>query len=144
MKKVFVLVAFALIYWLSCSKTPTEVAIPCVRTFDTLTTIDKYIETDSLSPYKDGLVLELKLRIVNIARQSGTCDVIPLCNNFMTIKNLTDKTVTIYYNIVGGVNVSIRPYESKYEVVPSGAIPGSIGSCFTFMDMKKSMKVRYN
>lgn len=144
MKKVLFLIAVAFFYWLGCTKTPTDTTSLCVRTYDTLTTSDTYVETDSLSPYKGGLILDLKLRIVNIARQSGNCDIVPLCSNFMTIINRSDRTVTIFYNVVGGTSVIIRPYESKYEVVPTGAIPGSNGACFTFMDMKKNMKVRYN
>ena len=144
MKNVLVLIAVALFFGLSCTKTPTKLTTPCVRTFDTLTTSDNYIETDSLSPYRGGLVLEMKLRIINIARQSGECDVIPLCTNFMTITNRTDKIVTIFYGTIGGASAIIRPYESKYEVVPTGAIQGTSGACFTFMDLKKSMRVRYN
>lgn len=144
MKKVLVLIAISLFYWLSCTKTPVDMANLCVRTYDTLIVSDNFIETDTLSLFKNEKTLDFTLRIINIARQSGDCEVIPLCNNFMTITNRTYKTVTIFYNVVGGTNVMIRPYESKYEVVPTGAIPGSNGACFTVQDLKKSMKVRYN
>lgn len=144
MKKVLVLIAISFFYWLSCTKTPIDMANPCVRTYDTLIISDNFIETDTLSLFKNEKTLDFTLRIINIARQSGDCEVIPLCNNFMTITNRTYKTVTIFYNVIGGTNVMIRPYESKYEVVPTGAIPGSNGACFTVQDLKKSMKVRYN
>ena len=144
MKKVLVLIAISFFYWLGCTKNPPiDTTKTCVRTFDTMTTLDNYIEMDSLSPFKGQTTLNLTLRIVRIATQSGTCEVMPLCNNFMTITNRTEKTIAIFYNTVGGINATIRPYETKYEVVPSGAILGITGSCFNFMEFKNSIKVRY-
>ena len=144
MKKVLVLLAVSLFYGLGCTKnTPVDTFNTCVRTYDTTTSVENYIEMDSLSPFKGVTTLNLTLRIVRIARQSGTCDVVPICNNFMTITNRTEKTIAIFYNTVGGINATIRPYESKYEVVPPNAIIGVTGSCFNFMEFKNSVKVRY-
>lgn len=144
MKKLLVLISISLFYWLGCTKsTPIDTTKTCVRTFDTMTALENYIEMDSLSPFKGQTTLSLTLRTIRIATQSGTCDVIPLCNNFMTITNRTEKTIAIFYNTVGGINATIRPYESKYEVVPPNAITGVSGSCFNFMEFKNSVKVRY-
>lgn len=144
MKKLLVLISISLFYWLGCTKsTPIDTTKTCVRTFDTMTALENYIELDSLSPFKGQTTLSLTLRTIRIATQSGTCDVIPLCNNFMTITNRTEKTIAIFYNTVGGINATIRPYESKYEVVPPNAITGVSGSCFNFMEFKNSVKVRY-
>ena len=143
MKKWLVLIAFALIYGLACRNTEMPTQIPCERVFDTTTTLENYIEMDSLSPFKGKVTLNLTLRTIRIARQSGDCNNVLLCDNFMTVGNRTEKTIAIFYNTVGGANVTIRPYETKYDVVPPNAISGIAGSCFNFMEYKNSVKVRY-
>ena len=145
MKKWLVLIVFSLIYGLACRNTemPIDTRMPCTRVFDTTTTLENYIETDSLSPFKGKVTLNLTLRTIRIARQTGDCNIVLLCDNFMTVGNRTEKTITIFYNTVGGANVTIRPYETKYDVVPPNAISSVTGSCFNFMEYKNSVKVRY-
>lgn len=146
MKKVLVLFTVSFVCWLSCKKTdaPTPVVKPCVRVYDTAFTVDSYTETDTFSTLNGVKTLEFKLRIVRIASQTGTCDVVPNCTNLLTITNKTSKTVTIFYNLIGGPNVMISPNAVKDEVVPSGVFATPNGPCFSLSDLKNSVKVRYN
>ena len=75
MKKVLVLIAVSFVCWLSCkpTETPTPVVKPCVRTYDTTTTIDSYTETDPFSAFNGVKTLEFKLTIIKIASQMGSC-----------------------------------------------------------------------
>ncbi|MBL7817544.1 MAG: hypothetical protein JNL70_21240 [Saprospiraceae bacterium] len=143
MKKLMVLIASFAFYCLGCGKTDNPDSKPCTRSFDTLTLKDTYTEIDSVSPYKGTTTLSFTLRNITLARQSGDCNIVPLCTNLITITNRTEKTISIFYNTVGGVNAIIRPYETKDEVVPTGAIIGVTGACFNFMEFKNSIKVRY-
>jgi hypothetical protein len=146
MKKVLVLVAVSFFCWLSCKKTEpvTPVVKPCVRVYDTATTMDSYTETDTLSTFFGTKTVEFKLRLIKIATQTGTCDVVPTCSNLLTITNKTGKTVTIFYNLVGGPNVMTSPNAVKEEVVPSSVFATPNGPCISLADLKSSMKVRYN
>ena len=143
MKKVLVLVAVSFFCWLSCKKTEpvTPVVKPCVRVYDTATTVDTYTETDTITTFNGVKTLDFKLKIVSIKSQTGTCDVVPACSNLLTVTNKTDKTVTIFYTIVGGSNVMIMPNGVKEQVVPTTAYNTD---CISLSNLKSNMKVRYN
>jgi hypothetical protein len=146
MKKLLVLVAVSFFCWLSCKKTdPTTPSVkPCVRVYDTAFTTDSYTELDTFSTLSGVKTLEFKLRLISLKSQTGTCDVVPTCSNLMTITNKTGKTVTIFYNLIGGSNVMISPNAVKDEVVPSGVFATPNGPCISIANLKSSMKVRYN
>jgi hypothetical protein len=146
MRKILVFIAVAFWGWMSCSKTvePTPVVEqPCVRTYDTAFTIDSYTETDTFTAFSGVKTLDFKLRIINTKSQTGTCDATPPCSNLLTITNLTNKTVTIFYNLIGGTNVMILPNSKKDEVVPVGVFATPNSACITLAGLKASMKVRY-
>jgi hypothetical protein len=146
MKKVLVLFAVSFFCWLSCKKTEptTPVVKPCVRVYDTATTTDSYTEIDSFNTFFGTKTVEFKLRLIKIASQSGTCEVAPNCSNLLTITNKTSKTVTIFYNLLGGTNVMVSPNSVKEEVVPVGVFASPNTACISLSDLKSSMKVRYN
>jgi hypothetical protein len=145
MRKILVLIAVALLGWLSCKKddTATPVNKPCVRVYDTAFTVDSYTETDTFSGVLGIKTLDFKLRLVSIKSQTGTCDAQPTCSNLLSITNNTNKTVTIFYNLVGGSNVMIPPNSNKDEVVPVGVFATPNTACITLASLKSSMKVRY-
>jgi hypothetical protein len=145
MKRILVLLVVGYFCWLGCSKTetPIETNKPCVRTYDSTTTVDSYIEKDTFSGFLDVKTLDFKLKLIKIASQTGTCEAAPACTNILTITNNTNKTATVFYTIIGGPNVMIPPKSSKDEVVPLGAFGNSVGPCFTLSNLKTNMKVRY-
>ena len=144
MKKAFILVILSFIGWLSCSKTPdTPVAKTCSRSYDSTTTMDSYSEVDSFSVFYKMNTLDFKLKVVRITSQSGTCDAVPPCTNFLTITNKTDRTATIFYSYIGGPNVMIEPKSVKETSVESGVFTSSNTTCISIGELKTSMKVRY-
>jgi hypothetical protein len=145
MRKILILIAIAFLSWLGCKKTDTVTPIvkSCVRVYDTVYTVDSYTEMDSFSTYLGIKTMDFKLRLVSIKSQTGTCDAQPTCSNLLSITNLTNKTVTIFYNLVGGSNVMMPPNSKKDEVVPVGVFATPNGACFSLADLKKSIKVRY-
>lgn len=146
MRKILVFILLAFLGWMSCSKTDTPsapVVKPCVRVYDTAFTTDSYTEIDTFSSFSGTKTLDFKLRIVSIKSETGTCDVVPTCSNLLSITNLTNKTVTIFYNLIGGTNVMIPPNSKKDEVVPVGVFASPNSACITLAGLKGSMKVKY-
>ena len=142
MKKVFVLIAVSFVCWLSCkpTETPTPVVKPCVRTYDTTTTMDSYTETDTFSILKGVKTLEFKLTIIKIVSQTGTCVQEVPCKNTLTVTNLVNQPTTVFYSRLGGSNVMIPSKSAKETVVPST----EYGDCFGLSNLKSSMLVKYN
>jgi hypothetical protein len=147
MKKILVLIAVSFFYWLSCKKTDTIVTPevkPCVRIYDTTTTVDTYTEIDTISAFYGIKTIDFKLKLVKLTSQTGTCTTVPACSNILSITNKTNKTISIFYNLVGGSNVMLAPNSSKDEVVPVGVFATPNSACFSLAELKASMKVRYN
>jgi hypothetical protein len=143
MRKILVFIAMAFLGWMSCSKTDTTpVDKPCVRTYDTTFTVDNYTEKDTFSGFLNVKALDFRLRIIKTT-QTGVCDATPTCSNLLSITNLTNKTVTIFYSLIGGTNVMIPPNSKKDEVVPVSVLTPPNSACFTLAELKASIKVRY-